>query len=116
VASAVSTDFYYGFSKSILAARHPMASTRLQAMYRDAAKEDLVDMEVAQFYALCSLILPPECLFVAVKSPTNPAGIGAQHLANAPEALAAAMALASKLLGHSTEAGKRPLPLKHAGV
>lgn len=96
-ASAVSTDFYYGFSKMVLASRHPMNRTKLPMMFQ-AAEEDLVDMEVAAFYGLCEHLMPPEAQYLAIKSPANPAGQGASHLENTPTAVECGLDLAARLL------------------
>ena len=55
VASSVSTDFFYGFGPRILDGGYPFASGRLRAAYEKYANMvDLVDMEVAPFYAFCA--------------------------------------------------------------
>jgi hypothetical protein len=96
-ARAVSTDFYYGFSKTVLQADHPLHQSRLPELFA-SAEADLVDMEVAPYYALCERLLPASTRYLAIKSPANPAGIGQGHLANTPSAMQACLELCHRLL------------------
>lgn len=96
-ASTVSTEFYYGFSRTVLDPSHPMHRTDLPRLFAES-REDLVDMEVASFYAFCQMLLPPDSHYLAIKSPANPAGVGAEHLENTPSALESSLELAAKLL------------------
>jgi hypothetical protein len=97
IATAISTDFYYGFSKTVLQPEHPLHKTRLPQLFQ-AAEADLVDMEVAPFYALCERLLPPNASYLAIKSPANPAGLGQGHLANTPRAMQACLESCRRLL------------------
>lgn len=96
-ATVVSTDFYYGFSKTVLASRHPLNATALPLLFQSAT-EDLVDMETAPFYALSHLLFPPGVQYLSIKSPANPAGISHPHLDATPAALEACLKLAATLL------------------
>ncbi len=98
-ATAVSTDFYYGFGHRVLDASHPLHATDLPRLFSEA-DEDLVDMEVACFYALCRRFMPEEVQFVAIKAPANPAGQGESQLANTPAALERCLRIAVDLLSH----------------
>jgi len=89
VASLVSSDFYYGFSPSIRPGdyRH-----RLPALRRDferlSAFVDLVDMEVAQFYALCRLIPEqPGLRYLAIKGASNGVDNHGEQNTHAPAVL-----------------------------
>ena len=88
-ASIVSSDFYYGFSPPTRPGdyRH-----RLPALRRDFARlsrsVDLVDMEVAQFYALCRLIPDaPGLRFLAIKGASNGVENHAEQNTHAPAVL-----------------------------
>ena len=96
-ASAVSTDFYYGFGDAILSADHPLAATALRRLYIES-REQLVDMEVAPFYAMCALCMPTHVQYIAIKSPSNPAGNETGHLANTPAGLDACGRAAADML------------------
>lgn len=53
--SIISTDFYYGFSANPVSAVYRAKLKHLGADFKQM-KADLVDMETAQFYALCKLL------------------------------------------------------------
>jgi hypothetical protein len=89
VAALVSSDFYYGFSPS---QRPGDYRQRLPALSRDFARlsaiTDLVDMEVAQFYALCRLIPEqPGLRYLAIKGASNSVENHAEQNAHAPSVL-----------------------------
>lgn len=100
-ASIVSSDFYYGFSP---AARPGDYRHRLPALRRDferlSAQVDLVDMEVAQFYALCRLIPEtPGLRFLAIKGAANAVENHAEQNDHAPAVLLDCLRQAARLLG-----------------
>ncbi len=72
--STVSTDYYYGFSTDPdsravkLREADPVLADTLLKMW---ASTELVDMETAQFYHLCSLLGDKQLQFVAIKGPAN---------------------------------------------
>ncbi len=59
---------------------------------------DLVDMEVAQFYLLCSTLKRPRLKYVAIKGPANVVGEGGQQLANAQSVIGQCARWALELL------------------
>lgn len=102
VASIVSSDFYYGFSPAKKPGdyRH-----RLAALQKDFERlspvVDLVDMEVAQFYALCRLIPDePGLRFLAIKGASNSVDNHAEQNDHAPSILLDSLRQALALLGH----------------
>jgi hypothetical protein len=96
-ATIISTDFYYGFGQAILHRDHPLHDTQLADFFAES-REDLVDMEVASFYALATRFMPPDVQFLAIKAAANPAGDGALHLANTPTSMDSCLQLAMRLL------------------
>lgn len=101
-ASIVSSDFYYGFSPAQKPGdyRH-----RLPALRRDferlAPLVDLVDMEVAQFYALCRLIPEaPGLRFLAIKGASNGVDNHGEQNTHAPAVLLDCLRKALVALGH----------------
>ncbi len=102
-ASIVSSDFYYGFSP---ATRPGDYRHRLPALRRDferlAPRVDLVDMEVAQFYALCRLIPDAAGLrFLAIKGASNAVENHAEQNDHAPAVLLDCLRQALAALGHA---------------
>lgn len=88
-ASIVSSDFYYGFAP---AQRPGDYRHRLPALRRDFERlssfVDLIDMEVAQFYALCRLIPDqPGLRFLAIKGASNAVENHSEQNAHAPAVL-----------------------------
>ena len=102
-ASIVSSDFYYGFSPAL----HPGDYRhRLPALRRDFERlsrtVDLVDMEVAQFYALCRLIPDrPGLRFIAIKGASNGVDNHGEQNTHAPAVLLDCLRQALGLLGKS---------------
>lgn len=101
-ASIVSSDFYYGFAPAKKPGdyRH-----RLPALRRDFERlspvVDLVDMEVAQFYALCRLMPDePGLRFLAIKGASNSVDNHAEQNDHAPSILLDSLRQALALLGH----------------
>lgn len=89
VASIVSSDFYYGFSPPTRPGdyRH-----RLPGLRRDFERlsvfVDLVDMEVAQFYALCRIIPEqPGLHYLAIKGASNGVDNHGEQNTHAPAVL-----------------------------
>jgi hypothetical protein len=71
-ASVVSTDYYYGFSMDLRSQLLRQADARLaKAVSRAWGKVDMVDMETAQFYHLCSLSGRTDLGYAAVRGPSN---------------------------------------------
>ena len=72
-ASIVSSDFYYGFAPAKAPGDYRHRLPRLRSDFeRLSGFVDLVDMEVAQFYALCRLIPErPGLRFLAIKGASN---------------------------------------------
>jgi hypothetical protein len=101
-ASIVSTDFYYGFSHQ----GSKDYNVKLTYLQRDVTeyvkKIDLVDMEVGQFYALCSLMSDKSSVeYVAVKGPANVLSQHAEQIPNTQVILSKAFRAAFDLLGIS---------------
>lgn len=101
-ATIVSSDFYYGFSPAKKPGdyRH-----RLPALRRDferlAPIVDLVDMEVAQFYALCRLIPEqPGLHYLAIKGASNGVDNHGEQNTHAPAVLLDCLRQALLALGH----------------
>lgn len=72
-ASAVSTDFYYGFSPKALSGEYPAAGESLRrAVQTHLHARDLVEMETAPFYRLCERFDPTGRLrFLSIKGAAN---------------------------------------------
>src|SRR5262249_50031092 len=113
-AACVSSDFYYGFTPSVLHGSYAAATAGLTSAYRaHAGRDAMIDMEVAQFYFLCEAIAGARGLrYAAIKAATNSVLDVAQQTATAPDALAARAAAALDLLGPPTAA---PRPGHRAG-
>ena len=100
-ASAVSTDFYYGFSPAILSGLYPIQGGRLQSLFEEHQRRgtQLVDMESAQFYCFCKYFGASALEYAAVRVPTNLAGCGDQQILYTPSALVNCLKTALQLLG-----------------
>jgi len=100
-ASAVSTDFYYGFSPAVLSVRYPIQGGRLRALFEEHQRRgtQLVDMESAQFYFFCMYFGASTLEYAALKAPTNLAGCGDQQIPHNRTALANCLQTALRLLG-----------------
>ncbi|MDB6039286.1 MAG: hypothetical protein JWM99_3127 [Verrucomicrobiales bacterium] len=89
-ATIVSTDYYYGFSR-IENPQLCKLRERDEALSRDfrtLLKEiDLVDMEVAQFYFICSAFHKPGLNWLAVKGPANALDKFSEQIENSPAVL-----------------------------
>ena len=103
-ASTVSTDFYYGLApgagqlREAIREVQPSLREALETTYRSA---DLVDMEVASFYALCRVLSRStvrDVRFVAIKAPANSAAHQVEQNERTPRALRVAIEKAVALL------------------
>jgi hypothetical protein len=108
VASIVSSDFYYGFSPPTRPGdyRH-----RLPALRRDFERlsvfVDLVDMEVAQFYALCRIIPEqPGLHYLAIKGASNGVDNHGEQNTHAPAVLLDCLEKALSALFNSSRFAK----------
>jgi len=102
-ASIVSSDFYYGFAPARRPGdyRHRLAGLR-QDFENLSPRVDLVDMEVAQFYALCHLIPDePGLRYLAIKGASNAVENHAEQNDHAPAVLLDCLRRALTLLGHA---------------
>ena len=99
LASCVSTDFFYGFAPRNLESPYPLNAVRLLADFDEHVrkKTGLVDMETAQFYALCSAFAQEDCQFIAVKGASNTVGQLDEQLPNTPGVLTKSIGLARRL-------------------
>lgn len=97
-ATSVSTDLYYGFTD---AAEGPyLRHFRNVARQASGRSADLVDMEVAQFYTLCSFAADiSEVEYLAVKGPANRVTNHEEQNLHTPAVLAKAFRAAFALLG-----------------
>jgi purine-nucleoside phosphorylase len=100
-ASAVSTDFYYGFAPAILEGNYPAGQGPLKALFDEHLRRgtDLVDMEVAQFYFFCGAYGDPALQYLAVKAAANAVGRGEQQMIHTGAALRNCLGTALRLLG-----------------
>jgi uridine phosphorylase len=101
-ASIVSTDFYYGFSTAQQSSKYNVKLAQLQRDVAEHVKKkiDLVDMEVGQFYALCSLMSDKSSVeYIAVKGPANALDKHEEQIPNTKEILSKAFRAAFDLLG-----------------
>jgi len=103
-ASAVSSDFYYGFAPSVLSGEYPIQRGRLKMLFEEhlRGKTDLVDMEVAQFYFFCKSFGDETLEYVAVKAAANTVGRGEQQPLNSRAALVNTLLTAFRLLSLAT--------------
>lgn len=99
-ASAVSSDFYYGFAPDVLTGEYPIHHGPLKALYEEhlRRKTDLVEMEVAQFYFFCKHFGGDGLEYVAVKAAANAVGRGEQQGLNSGHALRSTLVTAFRLL------------------
>lgn len=89
-ATIVSTDYYYGFSRieNPQLCRLRERDEALARGFRTLLKEiDLVDMEVAQFYFICSAFHKPGLSWLAVKGPANALDQFSEQIENSPAVL-----------------------------
>lgn len=106
-ASIVSSDFYYGFSPALRPGdyRHRLSGLR-RDFERLSARIDLVDMEVAQFYALCRLIPEqPGLCYIAFKGASNAVDNHGEQNTHAPAVLLHGLTQAAAALGLSAGFG-----------
>ena len=99
-ASSVSTDFFYGFSPRIAAGGYPFQSGRLRGAYDFHIQRgtDLVEMEVAQFYAFCGAFTPAgRTEFIAIKAVSNTIGVEDEQVAHSRVAIAETLKIAGDL-------------------
>jgi len=100
-ASIVSSAFFYGFSPALRPGdyRHRLPCLR-QDFERLVGQVDLVDMEVAQFYALCRLMPEqPGLCFLAFKGASNAVENHGEQNAHAPSVLLNCLRQALAVLG-----------------
>ncbi len=99
-ASSVSTDFFYGFSPLIAAGKYPLAGKRLLAHFKKhlALKTELVEMEVAQFYAFCQAFGRKNLQYAAVKGVSNILGDEGNQVPNSLAAIVRTLKIAQEML------------------
>ena len=99
-ATSASTDFFYGFAPRIQTGAYPFHAGRLAAAYRQMIehKIDLIEMEVAQFYAFCAAFHRTPSRFLAFKGVSNRLGVESEQVPNSHQAITASLQLARNLL------------------
>lgn len=104
-ASCASTDFFYGFAPNNLERPYPLNAARLLADFDEhiEKKTGLVDMETAQFYALCSAFGQEDCQFIAVKGASNTVGQLDEQLPNTPGVLRKSIEMSLRLFAAAAE-------------
>lgn len=98
-ASSVSTDFFYGFSPRVMAGEYPFDQGHLRERYQEHIRRgtQLVEMEVAQFYAFCDRFGGPTLRYLAIKGASNDLGNDARQVAESKGVIARCMELAKQL-------------------
>jgi purine-nucleoside phosphorylase len=99
-ASSVSTDFYFGFSPRIESGDYPFSSGLLRSSYllHKDRRTDLVEMEVASFYAFCATFPGRPSQYIAAKAVSNAVGQDDEQVPNSQRALVDAITAAKTLL------------------
>jgi hypothetical protein len=99
LASCVSTDFFYGFAPPNPERPYFLNTARLLADFDEHVrrKTGLVDMETAQFYALCRAFAQDDCQFIAVKGASNTVGQLGEQVPSTPGVLTKSLELALRL-------------------
>ncbi len=103
LADSVSTDFFYGFGPRMTERGYPFNRGALQRKYDQhlARGTQLVDMEVAQFYAFCERFGNGRVQYVAIKGASNELGAETQQVAESAGIIARCLAVARQLLGEA---------------
>jgi len=99
-ASSVSTDFFYGFGPRLMTGDYPFASGALKRAFEEHTrrKTDLVEMEVAQFYAFCAAFPDAPSHFIAIKGVSNTVEVHGEQVENSRDAIAETLRMARGLL------------------
>lgn len=91
----LSTDLYYGVSTDPATVSYRAGLPNLQIRSnQQLLNASMIDMEVAQFYFLCSLIFVDTVRYAAIKSPSNPVANPEQQITGTTDALRAVFAAA----------------------
>lgn len=95
--TAVSSDFYYGFSQRAIDGSYPASASLRTAVDRHLHSRDLVDMETAQFYYFCQTLGQPTLRYLAIRAAANDIAAQEEQLTHTPAALSECLKLAIAL-------------------